>query len=246
MSRSLGAIDFLQQLVPDVLAVLIALLTQLGAIWFAGVVLLGVSLYHDREQAIVIGSLLIAGTSSWRFIKEVYVLPRPDQPLVDPETLPVVVQQLFELAVVNAGPGFPSGHAVTTTVLYFMLAMYLPVSTRLRRYLAATSLVALVGFTRITLGVHYLVDVVVGAMLGHTLVFAFLVVSRRTDGERAVVAITAAVVLATLNLGANLVVDPVNPRDPVLLLAAVGVYVWWRTRVVETVRPIPAGSVTND
>jgi membrane-associated phospholipid phosphatase len=59
---------------------------------------------------------------------------------------------------------FPSGHTMTATVLYGFLAAFLVVRTKSWRQrvlviLAASLLIALVGFSRIYLGAHYLSDV---------------------------------------------------------------------------------------
>lgn len=226
--RDLGFVDLFQQFVPESLAFPVALLTQLGAIWFAIAIIVLVFRYHDRENAIVIAGLLIAGTAVWRFIKEVYVVPRPSQPFVAADSFPFVLEQVFDIAVVQAGPGFPSGHAVTTTVLYFSIATYLHTGNRPIRYGIATLLVALVGFTRITLGVHYITDVVAGALIGHTLLFLFFTVSRHTTWDRVDIAFAGGISLAAISLFANLVIAPVNPRDVVIFVAAIGTYLAWR------------------
>jgi membrane-associated phospholipid phosphatase len=59
---------------------------------------------------------------------------------------------------------FPSGHTMTATVLYGFLAAFLVVRTKSWRrrvlvILTASLLIALVGFSRIYLGAHYLSDV---------------------------------------------------------------------------------------
>lgn len=226
--RDLGLVDLFQGAVPEVLAFPVALLTQLGAIWFAILVLLGVYRYHDRETAVVIGGVLLAGTATWRFIKEVYVVPRPEQEFVPADAFPGILEFVFDAAVVQAGPGFPSGHAVTTTVLYFSLALYLGWGQRWIRYAMATFLVALVGFTRITLGVHYVTDVIVGALIGHTLLFAFFYTANRAAIDRVDLAYGAAIAAAAIGLLANLIIDPINPRDVIMFGAAVGVYAWWQ------------------
>src|SRR5690606_35884340 len=69
-----------------------------------------------------------------------------------------------------AGPSFPSGHAMISTVAYgALLLTLLPLVPERRRSLvvAATALlVAAIGFTRLALGVHWVTDVVGGHVLG--------------------------------------------------------------------------------
>lgn len=234
MSRGIGLVDAFQQVVPEALAFPVALLTQLGALWFALGIIVFVYRYHDRQDAVVVVGVLLAGTALWRTIKIVWPVPRPDEPFVDGESFPWLFQEFFEMAVVDAGPGFPSGHAVTTTILYFSLAEYLPISTRRRRYTIALFLIALVGATRITLGVHYLVDVIAGAMFGHLL----LMLSRRTmrtaPAYRASIALGFAVVFSLVSLTANLVFNPVNPRSIILAAGAIVVCMWWHTSIHAT------------
>ena len=66
---------------------------------------------------------------------------------------------------------FPSGHAMASTVLYGLLAIYVSVRAR-QRYAApvaigaAVLMVALVSFSRVYLGLHYLSDVMGGLSEG--------------------------------------------------------------------------------
>ena len=67
--------------------------------------------------------------------------------------------------------GFPSGHAMASTVLYGLLAVFaMQTSANWRRRVMAVSiavsLIALVCFSRIYLGVHYLTDVLAGVAEG--------------------------------------------------------------------------------
>ncbi len=62
---------------------------------------------------------------------------------------------------------FPSGHAMASTVLYgFVVACVLPLNARIRGFAIAggASMIALVGFSRVYLGVHYLSDVLAGML----------------------------------------------------------------------------------
>lgn len=80
---------------------------------------------------------------------------------------PAFDDPLFSLATYS----FPSGHAMASTVLYGLLAIYVSVSAR-QRYAApvaigaAVLIVALVSFSRVYLGLHYLSDVMGGLSEG--------------------------------------------------------------------------------
>src|SRR6266481_5284472 len=70
-----------------------------------------------------------------------------------------------------SGYSFASGHTIGATLLYGQLALFLVpmIKTRRGRFLlfsAAVFVVAMVGFSRIALGAHYLTDVLGGMFLG--------------------------------------------------------------------------------
>jgi undecaprenyl-diphosphatase len=84
----------------------------------------------------------------------------------------------FDLPLATApGYSFPSGHALNSTVgvLILVLAL-LPALPRVRHrvaaWLAGVVVIALTGFDRIGLGVHYLSDVIAGWCVGVALVAA--------------------------------------------------------------------------
>lgn len=77
----------------------------------------------------------------------------------------------FESQIAHAlGKSFPSGHAMSSTVVYgALLLAFLPVVPRRRRLYVVGAYVALVlaiAATRLMLGVHFLSDVVGGIVLG--------------------------------------------------------------------------------
>lgn len=63
-----------------------------------------------------------------------------------------------------AGASFPSGHALTSFAAFGLLALLVPPRARLPVALVAVAATALVGLSRIVLGVHYISDVL-GAWL---------------------------------------------------------------------------------
>jgi undecaprenyl-diphosphatase len=70
-----------------------------------------------------------------------------------------------------AGYSFPSGHAISATLLYGFLCISLFGIVRERHWRALTVAVSavitlMVGFSRIALGAHYFTDVVAGITLG--------------------------------------------------------------------------------
>lgn len=178
MSRGVGEFGSIQEAIPDWLAVIIALITQLGDGWFL-ISLLAVLYWtqaDSQNDILLVGGLLACGIGLYRGLKHYFGLPRPEEPLLDPELLPWVVEQLYDLTAHASGYGFPSGHATSTTIVYFGLATVLRVGTRAQRYAVAAIVVALVSFSRVALGVHFLVDIVVGVFLGGLL----LVIAFRT------------------------------------------------------------------
>ena len=82
------------------------------------------------------------------------------------------------------GYGFPSGHATAATAVYGGVAAVLPAGTGRLRYAAAGSVVAVVALSRIAIGVHYLVGVVAGVLLGLTVLALLLALAGRLGSKR--------------------------------------------------------------
>lgn len=159
MTRSIGAIQALQQLVPGWMIPLFIFITYLGSLWVIIPLLTVLYWRWDRERAAFVGSAVLGGFALAFTLKHVFKLPRPP----------------ISLHLIHAtGYGFPSGHALDSTVTYGSLATVVRAGTRWRRILFAASLIGLVALSRVVLGVHYGVDVVVGIGLG--LLYLFVVV----------------------------------------------------------------------
>ena len=128
--------------------------TQIGNVGFAALLVVAAYLLGDQRFAIdmVLGSLTL-----WLLVTVIKALTDRARPF----------NLLRETRVIGwreAGLSFPSGH---TTQTFFMMTLaishfQLSLIVALGLYIIA----ALVGFTRVYLGVHYPRDVIAGAILG--------------------------------------------------------------------------------
>jgi len=108
---------------------------------------------------------LFAGQSLSLLFKYLLVRSRPD-------TAHALIEQ--------GGYSFPSGHAMGSVVFYGMLGYFLcTLLVRHRHHILVTlstvAVIALIGISRLYLGVHWLSDVVAGWIMGSTLLIVFIV-----------------------------------------------------------------------
>jgi len=96
--------------------------------------------------------------------------------------------EVVDAPLVEAGFSFPSGHALLSATAYGVVAVLVIRSrlrTRVRAVLVAllATVVLLVGFSRLHLGVHYVTDVVAGWLAGVLIALLFARFTEpRTDG----------------------------------------------------------------
>jgi membrane-associated phospholipid phosphatase len=226
--RGVGAAETLQAL-PDALMVVFALLTQLADVWFVlGLLTLlywfgeRAPLSLPRERGALLIALAFGGLSLIVVLKEFFALPRP--PMAGETSALRYVPELLHGAYINAatatGYGFPSGHALTATVVWGGLAIALDVGTRSRRALVAGNVVAVVCLARLVLGVHYLVDVLAGVGIG--LVYLAVVVKIARGRARRAFGVAAAIAAGTL-------LGTVSADGALALGATVGGLVAWES-----------------
>jgi len=155
--------------------------------WLTGVM----RLVTDLGAAGVLVPLVLAAGLAWRWRRGTW---RPLALLAGAVAgawvVQVAVKQLVErprppaaLAVSHAtGFAFPSGHATDAAAVYGMLAVLLARSgrgaARVAAWAGAAALIALVGLSRLYLGVHWLSDVVAGAGLGIAWLLAIFTAGR--------------------------------------------------------------------
>lgn len=229
MSRGIGEFA-IQEFIPHWLAVVIALLTQLGDLWFLGL-LLGILYWthtEKQDELVVVGGITLTGLGLYRGLKELFDLPRPDAPPLDADLLPWVIQPLWELTATASGYGFPSGHATSSTIVYFGLATVLRVGTRRQRFAGAGLLVGVVGFSRVALGVHYLVDIVVGIALGGLLLYVSLHLLGPLTHRQATVTFLFAILAGVFYVS----ISDANPDAILVLGAALGSFGGWQLVVL--------------
>jgi undecaprenyl-diphosphatase len=154
---------------------LTALFVLLSAGWVKGPLYVAAGLVRDVRRralpvtglAVMVAALLASAGASG--LKEVFDRPRP--PVADAD---------FEAAIgVPASASFPSGHAMTAFAAAAALAVLVP---GLRR--PAFLLAAGVALSRVYLGVHYALDVLVGAGLGTALGVGIALLVRRAARAR--------------------------------------------------------------
>ena len=103
---------------------------------------------------------------------------------------------LLEPVIVERGFSFPSGHSALGMVAYGILAVLvsrsrLPARVRHGLVFALGALVALIGISRIWLGVHYPTDVLAGWAAGAVVVIAYAAITRQVSPEPAAGAVDA-------------------------------------------------------
>ena len=126
--------------------------------WLFAVVAIAVIFLWRRGRRRLVAYLIvtsIAGGVIDSVVKIIVNRPRPN---------------LENPIILAHGKSFPSGHAMSSTIVYgAILLAFIPAVPQARRrllFLGYFFLVAMIGFSRLALGVHYLTDVVGGYVLG--------------------------------------------------------------------------------
>lgn len=142
---------------------------------FIGVILIAVLFItvkgsrRDKVGLLILAVAVIAGDLISNLLKDVFMRVRPCTDIADARLL------------VGCGGSYsmPSGHATNIfTAMVFL-------STRYRRfYPAFLTMAVLVAYSRVYVGVHYPLDVIVGAALGTGVAFVFAEADRRLISPR--------------------------------------------------------------
>ena len=203
--RGVGVSELFADL-PETAVLVFGLITQLGDPWLLFVLV--ATFYwagpqhlveHHRRTWGILAALAVGATALTVSLKATFAFPRPPGAAVatPPAWLPAALSGVYHNVTTGSGFGFPSGHAIGTTVLYGGMAYLLTgLWDRRRRAYVAAGLVGLVSLSRLALGVHYLVDVVVGVAVG----LAFLAVVLKVSQHFPARAFVAGAVVSALGL----------------------------------------------
>jgi len=238
IERGIGVTESLHGQADLPVIALFAVLTQLGDVWF--LFLVGCALYLagselprvdvDRRRGLFVLAPLFVYVALVGAVKSVFGFPRPPGAAEAPAVtgLPPILAAVFENIATGTGPGFPSGHALGTTMVWGGAALVLDeVSDRVRFGLAGV-VVTMVSFARLVLGVHYAVDVVAGAALGLGVlgVCYWLANGGSAPGRVLAVAVAAGIV--------GIVVDG---TDESVAAAGIAIGAWLAWRIVADTTP---------
>jgi membrane-associated phospholipid phosphatase len=173
--------EVIREGVPPSLTDVFVLITELGGLPFLLVALSVLYWVDDRPSTATVISYTLVALVVTLALKQLFVFSRP----------PVSVQAVAEQPETS---GFPSGHAISATVVYGGLVL---ARERLRdaRYVGtAVTIIGLVGLSRIVIGVHYFGDVLAGYAVGATILGGLWL----TVGQRAELACLVAAAAAAL------------------------------------------------
>ncbi|ADB63617.1 phosphoesterase PA-phosphatase related protein (plasmid) [Haloterrigena turkmenica DSM 5511] len=230
--RGIGITEALHGSAQDPILVLFALLTQLGDVWFlflgGGVLYVAGDKFPrwgvDRRRALFVLGLLLTYVALIGVLKQFFLLPRPagagEPPVV--EWIPSLFQPAFASTSTGDGPGFPSGHALGTTMVWGGFALVVVENKLSYLWLGVAGAVAgIISLSRLVLGVHYLVDVVVGAGLGLVILGVLYAITDRGTVPGRVLLV--AVAIAALGL-----LQGVSFESVAVLGSTVGAWLVWR------------------
>lgn len=229
-ARTVGITELLHGYAEGPVLVLFALLTQLGDVWF--LFLLASVLYItgtelprwevDRCRGLFVIGLVITYVALIGALKAVFELPRPPGAGAPPaiEWLPPALMAVIDGITTAEGPGFPSGHAMGSTMVWGGVALVLDEESDRLRFGIAGVAVAVISTSRLVLGVHYAVDIVAGFAVGLVVLGAlYWITDRGTQPGRALV---AGVAVGAVGLAVHVTYDSVAAIG-----SAVGAWLVW-------------------
>lgn len=161
-----AVVEAVIEMTPWWIGFLLVFLTHLGSVYVI-VPVVTLAYWWDWKQfapwiAAVIGYYAILA-----FIKSFNSATRPDvAPPVSADPFPAVFHGWYEHSTAIGTTSFPSGNVMAATIIAGLFVLDTRISTFRRRLTVAASVVFVVSYSRLALGVHYPVDVIGGIAIG--------------------------------------------------------------------------------
>ncbi len=199
-------------------------LSYVGSIYVIVPLTIAVYLRDRAPRASYWPVVVLSAYALFVFMKPLSGIERPevDSPLAE-VSLPVVLEQLHQLAVGFETESFPSGHAIAATVFYGLILVDTEWRTPWNRTFGIVVVLLSVYFSRVALGVHFIGDVVGGALIGIVFLAFLLWLHERFEAPEK----TVLVIPVSLALG-GVVVGEVT--EGVALLGAIGGFYLFQTK----------------
>jgi len=129
-------------------------------------IIISILLYMNskKPQAVLLFSASIITAIIIKLLKEIVQAPRPVSTLVQ-----------------ETGYSFPSGHT-TFAVVFFGLLIYIFTKTRFQKIISSiisVFIIAIIISTRLTLQVHYSLDIIAGAILGTSILIISILADKK-------------------------------------------------------------------
>jgi membrane-associated phospholipid phosphatase len=156
-----------------------AILTLLSAWWVKGPLMVAAGWCADLRCKRAFPLVALAATASFFVASGMNAVIKD---LVDRHRPPLSMD-LEALVGLPGSPSFPSGHAMSAFAVAAAIAVLAP-----RTRWAVLGVAAVIGFSRVYLGVHYWIDVLAGAALGIAIGVGTAMVARRAFAARQAVA----------------------------------------------------------
>ena len=171
------------EITPWWIALILVFLTHLGSVFIVVPATVLAYLRYPERAGTWLGSLFCY-FGLMTSIKSLNSASRPSvDPSVGPEHVPEVLSFWYSHGAEISTTSFPSGNVMLPTILMALLVRDLRVSTFRRRAIAGASVVALIAYSRMALGVHYPVDVIGGVVFGLGLVAVVVGLRHRFEDE---------------------------------------------------------------
>lgn len=145
--------------------------------WVKGPLLVGLGGLSDGMRRRVVPLVMLASAAAFGIASVLNVLLKA---AVDRHRPPVTDPDIAYVGDLPASPSFPSGHAMTAFAAATAIAVLCP-----RMRWPALAIALLVAVSRPYLGVHFWLDVVVGALLGAAIGALVALAARRVRAARA-------------------------------------------------------------